>query len=162
MVQFTLGCILIALSLFFGMSEIMSNKDIVDGRERELKTETARVEGSKKIKTKFEGQKEEVISYSADLRTNLLNQLNIDEGKYDFDLVEPKNKKQVLVSYNYSIKGYDGYTNVISLLGDIEKIKGLFVDDICLNCMISTEKRKRDKKHLSFKIEGTAYVYNEK
>jgi len=162
MVQFTLGCILIVLSLFFGVKEIMSNEDIITNRTSQLNSEESRVLNSNKLKDKFEGKKSEAMLYSADLKNNLLNQLNIDESKYVFNLDKTEKKNQVIVSYKYRLNGYDSYTNVVSLFRDIEKIKGLFVDNICFNCDIITKKKKHKKEHISFKIEGSVYVYNDK
>lgn len=69
-------------------------------------------------------------------------------------------KGKVISVYNYEIKGYDGYGEIFSLFGDIEKVKGLFINDMCLNCNIKTKQFKREGIDISFKIEGVAYVYN--
>lgn len=163
MIQFTLGCVLIALSLFFGGSEIMSNFDIIKNRTTQLSSEKMRVESSKSVKNNFESYKKDSISYSAELKENLISQLNIDDRFYDFSFADSEDSKdKVLKSIHYTIKGYDNYAKVFSLIGDIEKLNGLFIDQTCLGCKIATKKVKRENSHISFKIEGEAYVYREK
>lgn len=162
MVQFTLGCVLMALSLFFGAKEIMSNNDIIANRESQLQSEERRVESSKAIKARFESQKQDTISYSVELKDNLMNQLNVDDKIYDFTLEESNEKGQAITVHKYIIQGYNDYGKVFSLISEVEKIKGLFINKVCLGCKLETKKQKRELTDVSFKIEGNAYVYNEK
>ncbi|MCP4355176.1 MAG: hypothetical protein GY793_06010 [Proteobacteria bacterium] len=162
MVQFTLGCVLIALSLFFGIKEIMSNSKITSNRSAEFITVKTKADSSRMLKSQVDRGKEGLISYSPKLKTNLINQLNIDDTKYDFELTPPEDLKKVIVSYKYVIEGYDRYTEAVSLLGEIEKVKGIYVEKMCLNCEVKTKNNSPEQDAISFKIEGDAYVYNSK
>lgn len=162
MIQFTLGCIIIALSLFFGGKEILSNKHILANKESSLRQQELKVTHFNKIKQKFEQKKSDSIIFSAKLRENILNQLNVDDRKFDFIFKEPEEKgKKVIKAYKYTLQGFQEYGNILTLVGDLENLQGVSIAQISLNCSIETKHRKRKDTEISFKIEGVAYVYNE-
>jgi len=161
MVQFTLGCILIALTLFFGGKDILSNHKMIENRERTLHSEENKIKRAGTIKQKYDAVKSNTLVYSTEAKSTLLNQLNIDESKYKFDLKEPEKANKVLSIYEINIVGYDSFSNIYALLSDIEKIKGLDILDICINCKIDDENLMKQPGEMGFKVKGKAYVYNQ-
>ncbi|HAG52538.1 MAG TPA: hypothetical protein DCL21_02005 [Alphaproteobacteria bacterium] len=161
MVQFTLGCILIAMTLFFGGKDILANHKMLDNRERSLKSEESKIARATSIKQRYEAVKENTLIYSAEAKSTLLNQLNIDENKYKFDLKEPEKTDKVLSIYEFDITGFDDFSNIYALVSDIEKIKGLDLLDVCFNCEVKDENLVRQQEEIGFNVKGKAYVYNE-
>lgn len=159
MIQFTLGCILLALTLFFGGKEIMANQDMIENRNRSVTSQEDKVTRAANVKQRFEAIKEDAILFSDETKTNLLNQLNIDENKYKFDLTEPDKKDKVLTTYKFKVIGFDEFSSVFNLVSDIEKIKGLELADVCFNCDVDDDSLTQRESEIGFRIEGTAYVY---
>tara|TARA_Y100001960_G_scaffold326691_1_gene411553 strand:+ start:2028 stop:2519 length:492 start_codon:yes stop_codon:yes gene_type:complete len=159
MIQFTLGCILLALTLFFGGKEIMANQDMIENRNRSVNNQEDKVTRAANVKQRFDEIKEDAILFSDETKTNLLNQLNIDENKYKFDLTEPTQKEKALTEYGFKIIGFDEFSSVFNLVSDIEKIKGLELADVCFNCDVDDDSLTQRESEIGFRIEGTAYVY---
>ncbi len=161
MIQFTLGCILISLTLFFGGKDILANKDKVENRQRSLTQEEQRVERASTLKQRYVFAENNAVIFNDKIKETLINQLNLDESKYDFKFQQPEGKiGKVLASYDYTIEGFDSFSNVFSLLSDIEKINGLTVKDACFNCEIENDELKKSTDDIGFKVEGDIYVYS--
>lgn len=161
MIQFTLGCILLAMTLFFGGKEVLSNNDVIKNRTNSLSSQENKVSRASSVKSKYEAIKNDTIVFSDDIKKNLINQLNIDEEKYVFNLTEPAVKTKVLTIYTFDFEGFDSFPKIFSLVSDIEKIKGLQLLDVCFNCEVKNEKLIQRKPEIGFKIKGKAYVYNQ-
>lgn len=160
MIQFTLGCVLLALTIFFGGSELLANNDSIANRERTLKSQERKVASAKAIKSKYETIKEQTIILSDDIKTNLMNQLNIDETKYSFILTEPEKKDKVLTIYSFEIEGFETFPKIFNISSDVEKIKGLQLENVCYNCQINNKELVQKEGEIGFKIKGEGYVYN--
>lgn len=160
MIQFTLGCILLAMTLFFGGKELLANNDIIENRTRTLTSQESKVSRASAVKVRFDAIQTDAILYSTEIKANLLNQLNIDENKYKFNLVETEVKDKVLGVYTFDLVGFDKFSKVFALVSDIEKIKGLELLDVCFNCDVEDDKLTQRESEIGFKIKGKAYVYN--
>lgn len=159
MIQFTLGCVLLALTIFFGGKEILANNDIIENRTRTVNSQEEKVYRANRVKENYTSIQEDTIKFSSGIKSNILNQLNIDENKYNFDLKEPASKNKILSIYNFEITGFDSFSKVFSLVSDVEKIKGLELVDICFNCDVDDDKLIQRELEIGFKVKGKTYVY---
>lgn len=159
MIQFTLGCILLALTIFFGGKEILANNNIVENRSRTVQSQEDKVYRANKVKEKYTLIQEDTIAFSTEIKSNIVNQLNIDENKYKFELKEPSSKDKVLSVYDFDIIGFDKFSKIFNLISDVEKIKGLELVDICFNCDVKDDTLIQRESEIGFKVKGKAYVY---
>lgn len=162
MIQFTIGCILLALTVFFGGKDLLNNNDIIKNTNRSVEQEESKLNKAKSIQNRFLSIKGSAILKSAEVKVNLINQLNINESKYNFTFSESEDNTKVLTTNSYDIAGYDSFGNIFNLISDIEKIKGLEIESICFNCEFDDEKLLKGLNEVGFKVKGKAYVYNEK
>lgn len=161
MIQFTLGCILLALTLFFGGREILANNTVIENRTKSFETQESTVARAASIKAKYENIKDQTIILSDEIKQNLINQLNIDETKHSIVLTEPTAENKVLNSYDFTLEGFDNFSKVFNLVSDIEKIKGIHLNDVCFNCQIANKDLIKREAEIGFNIKGKVYVYKE-
>ncbi|PPR08614.1 MAG: hypothetical protein CFH44_00888, partial [Proteobacteria bacterium] len=74
MIQFTLGCILISLTLFFGGKDILANKDKVENRQRSLTQEEQRVERASTLKQRYVFAENNAVIFNDKIKETLINQ----------------------------------------------------------------------------------------
>lgn len=161
MIQFTLGCILLALTLFFGGKEILANQDKIANRTKSLKQEEDKAKRGSDLKQRYSFAENNAVVYSDKIKENILNQLNINEDKYELKFEQPEGKVgKVLASYTYTLEGYDSFSKVFSLVTDIEKVKGITVSNVCFNCEVSAENLRKRKDEIGFNVKGNVYVYS--
>ena len=163
MIQFTLGCILLALTLFFGGKELLGNNDMIEKTQKDVERAESTYNRAVKTKTRFENVKDIALLKNAELKSNLANQLSVNDSKHALDLKEQEGQssRKVLTSTTFSLYGYDTFAQVFTMLSDLEKIKGIEVQNVCFNCEITAEKLTKGLNDVSFKIEGKAFIYEE-
>lgn len=160
MIKFTLGCILIALTIFFGGKELLANNNTINNRENALESQISKNKVAINEKAKYENIKSNAIIYSPEIKKNIINQLNINENKYAVTFDNIESPKKVLTKYSFNVEGYDAFSEVFILISDIEKVSGLELVDICFNCKLTSTTLVQKDKEISFKIKGNVYVYN--
>lgn len=163
MIQFTLGCILLALTLFFGGKELLNNNSMIERTQQDVISAESAFNRAQATKNRYQNVQNIALLKTANLKSNLSNQLSINDSKHLFDLKEETEgtTNKVLSATEFTVTGFDTFANIFTMLSDLEKLKGIEVKNVCFNCKINSEKLTQGLNDVSFKIEGRAFIYEQ-
>lgn len=162
MIQFTLGCILLALTLFFGGKELLNNNSMIERTENDVRSAENSFNRAQSTKNRYQNVQNIALLKTANLKANLSNQLSINESKHLFELKEAENSSsKVLTATDFTVTGFDTFAHIFTMLSDLEKLKGIEVKNVCFNCTINSEKLTQGLNDVSFKIEGKVFIYEQ-
>jgi len=163
MVQFTIGLILIAISLIFGGVQFLENNTILQVQQKQLDQARSDKEAAGRFAKKIETIKEVTLRKGEDQKLNIERAIALPqrlEFRYTSEADANSPENQYFYRHNFEIAGITNFYTGLQLINKLENMNGFVIYSACFGCLTPPSGTEPAENEKMIQIKGTVYVYN--